>query len=90
MARTDAPFPASLFFSGPSPISQPHSSLISISTPSSPREHEAHKKVLSAFYVAHAILVEFDAEGAPKLATPSLLAEALSGRAPQFSPFFRL
>lgn len=50
-------------------------------------EHEARKKVLSAFYVAHAILVEYDVEGTPKLATPSLLAEALSGRASIFALF---
>ena len=32
----------------------------------------------SAFYVTCAILVEYDAEGIPKLTTPSFLAEALS------------
>lgn len=50
-------------------------------------EHEARKKVLSAFYVAHAILVKYNVEGTPKLATPSLLAEALSGRASVFALF---
>ena len=50
-------------------------------------ENEARKKVLSAFYVARAILVEYDVEGIPKLATPSLLAEALSGRASIFALF---
>jgi hypothetical protein len=43
---------------------------------------------LSAFYVARAILVEYDVEGTPKLvATPSLLAEALSGHASIFALF---
>jgi fatty acid synthase subunit alpha len=43
---------------------------------------------LSAFYVARAILVEYDIEGTPKLvATPSLLAEALSGHASIFALF---
>jgi len=28
-----------------------------------PYEHEARKKVLSAFYVAHAILVKYNVEG---------------------------
>jgi hypothetical protein len=55
-ARMDAPLPASLFILGPTSISQPHSRLISISTPSS------RTKVLSTFYVAHAVLVEYDAE----------------------------
>jgi fatty acid synthase subunit alpha, fungi type len=50
-------------------------------------EHEARKKVLSAFYVAHAILVKYNVEGTPKLPTPSLLAEALSGRASVFALF---
>jgi fatty acid synthase subunit alpha, fungi type len=50
-------------------------------------EHEARKKVLSAFYVAYAVLVEHAVEGTPKLATPSLLAEALSGRASIFAIF---
>jgi fatty acid synthase subunit alpha len=50
-------------------------------------EHEARKKVLSAFYVARAILVVYDIEGTSKLATPSLLAEALSGRASIFALF---
>ena len=50
-------------------------------------EHEARKKVLSAFYVAHAVLVVYDVKGTPKLATPSLLTEALSGRASVFPLF---
>jgi fatty acid synthase subunit alpha, fungi type len=50
-------------------------------------EHEARKKVLSAFYVAHAILVKYNVEGTPKLPTPSLLAESLSGRASIFALF---
>jgi fatty acid synthase subunit alpha, fungi type len=50
-------------------------------------EHEPRKKVPSAFYVARANLVEYDVEGTPKLATPSLLAEALSGRASIFALF---
>jgi hypothetical protein len=44
-------------------------------------DHEARKKVLSAFYVAHAILVKYNVEGTPKHPTPSLLSEALSGHA---------
>jgi fatty acid synthase subunit alpha, fungi type len=50
-------------------------------------EHEAHKKVLPAFYVACTILVEYDVEDIPKLATPSLPVEALSGRASIFALF---
>jgi fatty acid synthase subunit alpha, fungi type len=50
-------------------------------------EHEARKKVLSAFYVAHTILVKYNVEGTPKLPTPSLLSEALSGRASIFALF---
>ena len=44
-------------------------------------------KVLSAFYVACTILVEYAVEGTPKLATPSLLAETLSGCALIFALF---
>ena len=40
-------------------------------------EHEAHKKVLSAFYIAHAILVKYTVEGTPKLPTPSLLSKVI-------------
>ncbi|KAI0264369.1 fatty acid synthase [Gloeopeniophorella convolvens] len=50
-------------------------------------ENEARKKVLTAFYIAHAVLVKYKVEGTPKLATPSLLAEALSGRASVFALF---
>jgi malonyl CoA-acyl carrier protein transacylase len=50
-------------------------------------EHEARKKVLSAFYVAYAVLEEHAVEGTPKLATPSLLAEAHTGRASIFALF---
>ena len=50
-------------------------------------QNEVRKEVLSAFYVAHAVLVEYDVEGTPKLSTPSLLAEALSGRASIFALF---
>jgi len=50
-------------------------------------EHEARKKVLSAFYLAHTILVEHDVEGTPKFTTPSLLAKALSGHASIFALF---
>jgi fatty acid synthase subunit alpha, fungi type len=50
-------------------------------------EHEARKKILSASYLARAILVEYDAEGTSKFATPSLLAETLSGRASIFALF---
>jgi len=50
-------------------------------------EHEARKKVRSAFYVAHVILVKYNVEGTPKLPTPSLLPEALSGCAFVFAPF---
>jgi fatty acid synthase subunit alpha, fungi type len=60
---------------------------IDIHSPVALYEHEARKKVLSAFYVAHAILVEYDVEDTPKLATPFLLAEALSGRASIFALF---
>jgi fatty acid synthase subunit alpha, fungi type len=49
-------------------------------------EPEACKKVLSAFYVARDILVEYDVEGTPKLAISSL-AEALSGRSSIFALF---
>jgi fatty acid synthase subunit alpha, fungi type len=50
-------------------------------------DHEARKKVLSAFYVAHAILVKYNVEGTPKHPTPSLLSEALSGHASVFALF---
>jgi fatty acid synthase subunit alpha len=60
---------------------------IDIHSPVASYEHEARKKVLSAFYVARTILVEYDIEETPKLATPSLLAEALSGRASIFALF---
>jgi fatty acid synthase subunit alpha, fungi type len=50
-------------------------------------EHEARKKVLSAFYIAHAILVKYNVEATPKLPTPSLLSEALSGHASVFTLF---
>ena len=50
-------------------------------------EHEAHEKALSTFYIAHGILVEYSVEGTPKFATPSFLAELLSGRASIFAIF---
>jgi fatty acid synthase subunit alpha len=49
-------------------------------------EHEARKEILSAFYLARAALVEYDVEGTPKLAAPSLLADA-PGRASIFALF---
>jgi len=79
--------PASQFLSEPSPISQSLSSDIDIHSLIASYEHEPRKKVLSAFYIARATLVEYDVEGTPKLATPSLLAEALSGRASIFALF---
>jgi fatty acid synthase subunit alpha len=33
----------------------------------------------SAFYIAHATLVEYNVKGTPRLTTPSLLAEVLPG-----------
>jgi hypothetical protein len=75
--------PTSRFFLGPSPILQSHSSLISISTPVASYEHEA-RKVLSALYVAHAILVEYDAHS-NSLPLPS--SKALSGCASIFAVF---
>ena len=50
-------------------------------------EPEACKKVLPAFYVTHAVLVKYDVEGTPKLATPSLPADLLSGHASFFALF---
>ena len=50
-------------------------------------EHEMRMKVLFTFYIAHAILVKYAIEGTPKLATHSLLAETLLGRALIFSLF---
>ena len=50
-------------------------------------EPEACKKVLPAFYVTRAVLVEYDVEGTPKLATPSLPADSLSGHASFFALF---
>ena len=45
MARMDSLLPASLFISRPSLISQPYSSLISIFTPSSPRNNNSQISV---------------------------------------------
>ena len=50
-------------------------------------KHEVRKKVFSAFYIARTILVEYDVEGTRKPATPSLLAEVLSGRTLIFALF---
>ena len=70
--------PASQFFSDLSPVSQPLSSDIDIHSLVISYEHEVCKKVLSAFYVARAIFVEYDVEGTPKLPTfPSLLRRGL-------------
>ena len=49
-------------------------------------EHEAREKALST-YIAHGILMEYSVEGTPKFATPSFLAELLSGRASIFAIF---
>jgi hypothetical protein len=63
---------ASQFFSRPSPISQPHSSDIDIHSLVASYENEARKEVLSAFYVAHAVLVEYDIEGSLPLPSDEL------------------
>ena len=50
-------------------------------------EHKVRMKVLSTFYVACTILMEYAVEGTPKLTTPFLLAETLSGCTSIFALF---
>ena len=50
-------------------------------------EHKARMKVLSTFYVTCTILMEYAIKGTPKLTTPFLLAEMLSGCTSIFALF---
>ena len=54
-----------------------HLSDIDVHPPVASYDHEARKKLLSAFYIAHGIPVKYTVEGTLKFATFSPLAEVL-------------